>query len=183
MANTFCHQGTKTLRITKIVYKRYIKSSHDFTIDKELLNYLSKTCFLNEAASLIEKQRRNELEEAILKAIYWFGQVQDDTNDASKWIKLWTCLECFFSLDKNEITESNARGIASLLIYGGYKIDDFGDFMKLKSKIKIFYEFRSKIIHNADFKQIDSKSLYDLSLITAWVIIVAVSLLPSGATK
>lgn len=165
-----------------VVFKRYFKSAEDINFDKELLDYLNSTCFFSESASLIEKQQRNELEEAVVKAVYWFGEAQRDQFGASKWIKLWTCLECFFTLksDSDKITESNARGIASLLLFGGYNIDEFGDYSHLKSKIKQFYSSRSKIIHNADYAHIDGKSLRELSYMVAWVIIVVVSLLTKG---
>lgn len=162
------------------VFTRYFKSTQDLEFDNELIGYLHETCFFNEAASLIEKQGRNELEDSIVKAIRWFGEAQNDRFDASKWIKLWTCLECFFTLNSTEITEANARGIASLLLYGGYGIDDFGDYTSLKSKIKSFYSSRSKIIHNADYAHVDEKSLNELAYMVAWVIITVVSLLPKG---
>lgn len=161
-------------------FTRCFRSEQDLELDTELLHYLSESCFFDESGDLIEKQERSELEESIVKAIYWFGEAQKDRFDASSWIKLWTCLECFFSLDRSNITEANARGIASLLLFGGYNINDFGDYHSLKAKISSFYDTRSNIIHNADYTHIEQTDLDELAYMVAWVIITIVSLLPQG---
>ena len=76
-------------------------------------------------SSLVGKKQNNELENAILKALFWIGEAQKDRSYASAWIKLWSSMECFFTLGDKQITELNAQGIASILVYGGYSHKEF----------------------------------------------------------
>ncbi|MFQ5736354.1 MAG: hypothetical protein ACE5GY_05775 [Thermodesulfobacteriota bacterium] len=163
-------------------FARHFGAHQDFELNAELLKYLYESCYFTEMSNLLEKPGRSDLEESVVKAIYWFGAAQNEHFHAATWIKLWTCLECFFTLDRVDITETNARGIASLLLFGDYNIDDYGDYSSLKAKIKSFYDARSKILHNADYTDIDPSDLDELANMVAWVIITIVSLLPRGYT-
>jgi len=166
-----------------LTFTRYFKSEQDFKIGTELSDYLVSVCFFRDLSVLIDKQNRNELEEAIVKSLYWIGEAQKDPSHASAWIKLWSCVECFFTLSEEEITEKNARGISSLLVYGGYSHEEYDNYELLKRKIKKFYKLRSKIVHRADYTHIDIILLEELSFIVAWVIITMASLLNRGYTS
>jgi len=166
-----------------ISFTRYLRSDQDFEINKELLDYLTEECFFAELSSLIDKQNRTELEDSVVKSIFWLGEAQKDSSHASAWVKLWSCIECFFTLDNDEITEKNARGISSILIFGGYLYDKYSDYDKIKKKIKNFYKLRSKIVHRAEYTNIDAILLEELSFIVAWVIIAMVSLVERGYTN
>jgi len=139
-------------------------------------------CFFKELSNLIDKQERNELEDAVVKSLFWIGEAQKDRSHASAWVKLWSCVECFFTLDNEEITELNARGIASILTFGGYSHEKYGDYEQLKNKIKKYYALRSKVVHRAEYTHIDQLLLEEFSFIVAWVIITMTSLLDRGYT-
>ena len=152
-------------------------------MNSDLLAHLGDECFFQEISDLIDKDQRNELEESILKSLYWLGEAQKDSSNASSWVKLWSCLECFFTLGEKEITEKNARGIASLILYGGYFHQDYRDYDELKKLIKTYYGLRSKIVHRAEHRHIDDGLLLKLSYLVAWVIITMASLMMRGYTK
>lgn len=138
---------------------------------------------MKKISGFIDKLNRSELEESIIKSLYWLGEAQKDRSDASSWVKLWSCLECFFTLGEDEITEKNARGISSLLIYGGYYHEQYRDYEVLKKKIKKFYGFRSKVVHHAEYTHIEEHLLLEFSYIVAWSIITMVSLIDRGYTQ
>jgi hypothetical protein len=161
-------------------YLRHYKSTQDLKLDSELLNRLSSECFFEKLAHLIDKQERNELEEAIVKSLFWIGEAQKDLSHASAWIMLWSCVECFFTIGTKEITEQNARGIASILVFGGYSHERYGDYEQLKMKIKNYYRLRSRVVHRAEYIHIDNILLEEFSFIVAWVIITMVSLSDRG---
>lgn len=165
-----------------ISFTRYFRSEQDFKINKDLLEHLIADCFFKELHSLIDKQDRTEVEDAVIKSLYWIGEAQKDPSPAAAWLKLWSCLECFFTLGDDEITEKNARGISSILLYGGYLHDKYDDYDKVKKKIKNFYKLRSKIVHRAEFTHIDLILLEELSYISAWIIVSMVSLADRGYT-
>ena len=164
------------------IFTRYFRSEEDFKIEPELLNYLISVCFFKELSNLIDKQKRNELEDAVVKSLFWIGEAQKERSHASAWVKLWSCMECFFTLGEEKITELNARGISSILVFGGYSHEKYGDYEQLKKKIKKYYALRSKVVHRAEYTHIDQILLEELSFIVAWVIITMASLLDRGYT-
>lgn len=164
-------------------YLRHYKSTQDLKLDSELLNRLSSECFFEKLAHLIDKQERNELEEAIVKSLFWIGEAQKDFSHSSAWIKLWSCVESFFTAGAKEITEQNARGISSILVYGGYSHEKYGDYEQLKRKIKNYYRLRNRVVHYAEYVHIDDILLEEFSFIVAWVIITMVSLSDRGYAK
>jgi len=160
-----------------LIFHRYYKDACDFKIDAEQLNHMRSQCFYEVLSGLVRKEGKNELESAIVKSIFWYGEAQNDHSRASSWIKLWSSMECLFTTGDEEITERNAKGIASLLLFGGYRIDRFGTYRDLKQKIRKYYDLRSRVVHRAEYTHIDTTSLDEFSYIAAWVIITATTLL------
>jgi len=68
----------------------------DLFINPKLIGELNSNCFFNEVSSIIEKKDKNELENAVVKSLFWIGEAQKDQSYASTWISLWSCIECFF---------------------------------------------------------------------------------------
>jgi len=165
-----------------LIFTRHFRSEQDMKIDQELMNYMSAECFFEMLSSLIGKEQNNDLENAILKSLFWIGEAQKDRSHASAWIKLWSSMECFFTLGDTEITELNAKGISSILLYGGYSHQEFGNYDQLKKKIKKYYKLRSKVVHRAEYTHIDAVLLDEFSFIAAWIIIAMASLLDRGYT-
>jgi hypothetical protein len=157
--------------------------THRLEINAKTWMEISTNYKLNELAALIEKENKNELEETIIKALYWLGEAQKDNTLASSWIKLWTSLECFFSINKKDVTKSNVNGITVFLTIGHYVIDEFSDYKKVKNKIKKFYDKRSKIVHRSEYNHIEYSELTELSYIVSFVIINAMILIEKGYTK
>jgi len=118
----------------------------------------------------------------VSKSLFWIGEAQKERSHASDWVKLWSCVECFFVFGEEKVTERNSQGLASILVFGGYVHDQFSDYNDLKTKIKKFYGLRSKIVHHAEYTQIDETLLEELSFMVTWLIITMVSLLDRGYT-
>ena len=156
---------------------------HKLSIENKMWGKIRKNYKLNELSDLIEKENRNELEEAIIKALYWLGEAQKDNTLASSWIKLWSSLECFFSIKKKDVTKSNINGITVLLTIGAYEIDGYNDYKKVKSMINKFYDKRSRIVHRSEYNHIKYDELTELSYIVSFVIINVMVLLENGYTK
>ncbi len=155
----------------------YSELKQDFKIDSELIQILKTEYFFNEFSYLIDKKEKNELENAVVKSLFWIGEAQTDRSYASVWINLWSCVECFFVFGEDKVTERNASGISSILVYGGYSHEKYNDYKILKSKITKYYGLRSKIVHYAEHTHINEKLLEELSVMVAWVIISIISLI------
>lgn len=164
----------------EISFHKYFISTQDLKINQEHYAYWKEDFHFNELSSLLCKESKSELEEALIRSIYWLGEAQKDRSNASSWVKLWSCLECFFSLGEDEITESNARGISALILYGKYTHKKYRSYNELKAKVKKFYSYRSKVVHRAEYSHINFRNLEELSYIVAWVIITMASLMVRG---
>ena len=159
------------------------RREQDVEIDQETLVYLQRSCFLDELASVVEKKNRNQLEEAIARGIFWFGEAQADGTKAGTWIKLWSSIESFFSVENEDIAEANSRGLAALLTYSGLRIKDLDSYEELKRKAKRHYTKRGKNVHRGAFQNIDQIDLEELSTMAAWTVVLMVRLSLRGYTN
>jgi hypothetical protein len=155
----------------------------NLSINAKSVAYLSETCFLNQLSKLPDKENRSQLEDAILRAVYWFSEAYRDRHPTMQFIKLWSCAECFFSIDNELITEQNAQGIATILTFSGFGIVEVENYSKVKREVKRLYKLRSKAVHRAQFSHIDLKDLDALSRWVAWVVISMVALCEKGYTE
>ncbi len=161
---------------------RKLGREQNLPFNAESVAYLYETCFLERLSTLPDKENRSELEDAILRAIYWFAEAYRDRHPTMQFVKLWTCAECFFAIDNEQITELNAKGIAAILVFAGYGVVESEDYADFKRNVKRLYGLRSKAIHRAKFSHIELKDLDELSHWVAWVVISMVALAENGYT-
>jgi hypothetical protein len=152
----------------------------DLPLDSKSIAYLTKECFLKQLASLPERADRSELQEAIVRSVYWFADAYIDTNPTMQFVKLWTCAECFFAIDPEAVTDLNAKGFSAILAFAGFRIIDVSEYPSFKRRVKTLYDLRSKALHRASFGHIQTKDLDDLSHWIAWIIISMVALSERG---
>lgn len=152
----------------------------DLPLTAESVAYLTDVCFLAQLSALIDRQDRTELENAIIRAVYWFAESYRDRTPVMQFVKLWTCVECFFTIDREEITELNAKGISTVLTFAGFKIVSLEDYPQFKRRVKALYGLRSKAVHRAEFGHVDQSDLNELSHWVAWVLISMVALTGRG---
>lgn len=93
--------------------------TQDLPLDGIGTKYLTEECFLRQMAALVGMWDRTELQDAIVRALYWMADAYRDRNPMMQFVKLWSCIECFFAITKEKITDANAKGIASILVFGG----------------------------------------------------------------
>jgi len=175
--NSSSSHKSRNLRLQWANESQYGSFSYSFPkfsnaeIDLEILKHFKTNLFFDEFFTILEKELKTEVEDAIIKSVYWFCEATKDNNDTMKFIKLWSCIECFFSITQDEISESNAKGLACILVYGGYRIHDIENYREVKSKIKKMYKKRSKALHRAYWSDIEANDVVELADWTAWLII------------
>jgi hypothetical protein len=159
---------------------RLWSSDRTLPLNQELIAYLRKECFLDEFSKLPSKEDKTEIEDAIERALYWFADAHGDRNTTMRFIKLWSCVECFFTINKEEVTEANVRGIAITLTFAGYQVGSVEEYPKLKHRLKELYDLRSRAVHRAEFDGVQLQDLQDLSRWVGWVIISMMALAQRG---
>lgn len=153
---------------------------HDLIINVEMIDYINQNGYFQQTSQLIAKQSDSELCKSIVSAIYWYYDAYNDNNTTMKFIKLWSCVECFFSINSKGITKANTRGMAVMLTIAGQEISEESDYDSLKRNIAKLYNLRSKALHRAQYDKISHTHINTMSRWTAWLIIWMVSLADSG---
>lgn len=156
------------------------EGTQNLPLNAESIGYLRRVCFLDQIMALLDEVQRTEVQDAIVRAVYWFGDAHGDRNPVMRFIKLWTCVECFFAIDDTEITQANARGIATLLTFVGYGIIEPKDYLRFKRRLKSLYELRSRAIHRAEFDLVENADLEEFSYWVAWMIVSMIALAERG---
>ncbi len=152
------------------------KSRQNFCIDQ---NRLDNIFFLiNSFNQILNSDSITEIEESILKAIYWIGEAQNEFDPDIAFIKYWTSIECLFS-EKNEITQSLAKGVTINIVFSGYvdiqNENSVENARYIYDEIKKLYKKRSEIIHKGNTyltkKVIDEYDVSSICKYAAWSII------------
>nr|WP_136251506.1 HEPN domain-containing protein [Ningiella ruwaisensis] len=153
--------------------------------DTEITKGFLAEISLTHLPEILKKEDRTELEETIVKSFYWFGEANSDSSLPSAFLKLWSCLECFFTLRNEEITKRNAIGIASLFLYGDIDmkqedIAELKDYRSIKKTVSRYYALRSKIAHRGVRIGINDYQVTILAFLTCIIILAATSLARRG---
>ena len=167
----------------RLCFTRYLGKEQSLTLSLDMLQYLTEHCFFKQLFQCLEKEDRSELEDTINRAIYWFGEAHKDSDDTMKFVKLWSCVESFFSIEKDQSTVLNATGLSAVMTCGGYSVVDVADYGEFKKKVTHLYDLRSKALHRAYHGHIGWSELEDFAQIVAWLITSMVSLTLKGYTE
>lgn len=140
-------------------YGRGRKSIHKLPIDKESIHDLKSRFFLDDLCSLFTKEPKTEIEKAILTAMHWIGEAQDEFDSDSAFIKYWTALETFYSKGRERLSKSVAKGVPIQLAFGGYGFIELEEIKSCYREINTLYKKRSKIIHRGRFETVTFNEL------------------------
>lgn len=151
-------------------------------LDEEAGTRLRADGLFDRAFALIDRDDGSELERAILRAIYWYGDAHRDLNQVMQFVKYWSCIEAFFSLD-GEVTQSVATGLAASLVFAGFQFVPPSEYVSLKAKIKKLYQLRSDAVHNGTYLHVSDQDVIDLSQWAALAILLMISLVDQGYSK
>lgn len=138
---------------------------------------------IHRSFEIFQKKDRTELEEAIARAAYWYSDAHRDPVAVMKLIKYWSCVEAFFSFGKDEpITHAVSTGLASILVFGGFRFVPLSDFVELKQKIADLYDLRSRAVHGGVHHHTTERDIAQFSQWVAWMIVSMLALLDLGYT-
>lgn len=146
----------------------------------ERIAELSDSPVFQHAFDVFQKPERNSLEEAFVRAVYWYGDAHTDETRVMQFVKYWSCLECLLGSSSTEVTESLASNTVTLLTLGPLQLFDVEQAsMKLKD-IKRLYKARSKAVHRAAHSHITFEDIVTMSTLAAYAIFNVLIFLKSG---
>ena len=134
------------------------------------------------AFTILQASDRSELEEAIAKAVYWYSDAHRDPVFAMKLVKYWSCVEAFFSFEKESITHSVSAGLASILVFGGFRFVPLSQYKNLKTEIASLYKLRSQSVHRGSYMHTTGLDVAKFSQWVAWMLVSMVELVEQGYT-
>lgn len=147
------------------------RKSQDYVIDATVAAQLREASTFAHSFEIFREQKRNELQEAIARAVYWFADAHRDPVAVMRFVKYWSCIETFFSAKMTGTTNAAIVGLSSVLTFGKFGFLPVEDYRKTKAKADKLYKLRSLAVHAAHHEHVSSTDVAELSQWTAWLII------------
>lgn len=153
-----------------------------FEVNPKLIENLQDTDFFPKLISLINKAEHTELEQAVLTSIYWIGEAQNDYSLTHTFIKYWSGIEALIynPPDNKGVTELVENGLATVLTYGGFKLDPSRKIKDYDKQIKDLYEKRSLIVHRGEYEAVTPNDIYHVSRMAVYMALNCLALCDLG---
>jgi hypothetical protein len=164
----------------KLMRHHQFVSSQPFPLNAAFVTELSEGSPITDIFVICETTSRTELEDAIVKAVYWFSDAHRDQVSVMQFIKYWSCVEAFFSPSTEAVTKAVSTGLATVLIFGGFNFIPSAEYGAFKRKVTKLYAHRSRALHRATFEHVSSRDVADLSQMVAWLVVTMTSLSRRG---
>jgi len=142
-----------------------------FSIDLEQRAAITESTIGRKAMQVLESKSRTPLEEAWVRALFWYSDAHRDQTPVMRFLKFWSCAEAFFSVGHTDISESVSFGLAATVVYGEFRSAEPPEFRGLKKKLKNLYAERSKAAHQASYAHVSERDVADLSQWIAWMLL------------
>ena len=153
-----------------------------FPVNKALEDESDMVRIIYRAFAILHASDRTQLEEAIARAVYWYSDAHRDPVLVMKLVKYWSCVEAFFSFEKGKITSAVSAGLASILVFGGFRFVPPSEYSALKKQIADLYKLRSRAVHRGSHQHTLERDVAQFSQWVAWMIISMVELVEQGYT-
>lgn len=163
-------------------HHKYVRSQ-GFKIDAELIGQFDGAGVLAKAFSIFQSGERTPLEEAFVRAVYWYSDAHREAVSVMKLIKYWSCVETFFSAENKGITRSVSVGLASVVAFGRFRFVALEDYEEVKRRAVKLYGLRSRAVHGAAHRHVSDRDAADLSQWVAWMLINIIDLIHRGYTR
>lgn len=161
---------------------RKFRAAQDLEVGVDLAKQIGESEVIEVACRFFQADTRTPLEEAILKAVYWYSEAHRELVPVMKLVKYWSAVETFFSINEKDITRSVSAGLASVLVYGGFGFIPPDEYKATRKRISDLYGSRSRAVHRASYNHVTGTDTALLSQWVAWMLINMVSFQIRGYT-
>ncbi len=164
-------------------FARRMAAGQPYALDDRLLSEISRAdSVIPRAIEIVLRQPRTDLEEAIVKAVFWYADAHRDSFEVMRFIKFWSCIEAFFPAP-DQITQNVALGATAVLVYGPLRSVPPSEYQATKKRLVALYGDRSRAVHHGKHDHVTSQDVADLSQWAAWLVLNAVALSKGGMTE
>lgn len=154
------------------------------TFNAEQAEGLSSCNWFNELIRIVNLPSFNEMEGVVRRGIYWFFDAQSDSALEMKLVKLWSCIECVFSIKEhgpnNKTTDKIRKGLTAVLTYGRFKFSPPDKLEELDREINKLYGLRCDAVHNAYHDHVEWHHVIMVSKWAAWLLIEVTMIISGG---
>ncbi len=147
------------------------RNIEDFPMVAARIQELRDQNFYDDISSFAFSSSQTEIEKAVVSAIYWTGEAQNDYDTESAFLKYWTALESVFTTEYTEITENLARGVSSFLVFSHFRFAQLPELKGISREVKRLYKLRSKIAHRGLRNQLNQKDINIMSMYCAQTVL------------
>jgi hypothetical protein len=131
-----------------------------FKITKANLETYRHNLKLEDMWGLYDQRQKTELEMAIMDAVKWIGEAQNENDNHIAFIKYWTSLEALLTgYQKDQITDRLSISLPPILAQVA------GEKPPSKSRVQKMYSLRSDMLHGRGLIDI---SYRDLCTVSKW---------------
>lgn len=126
----------------------------------------------------------SELEECLVRAIYWYSDANRETETTMQLVKYWSCVETFFgkATESMPIMDTVSNGLASLISFGPFYHPETPNRSALVKEAKRLYGMRSKAVHHGAHQSCNRSDVAKLSQYVAWMLLNVAKLREFGYT-
>lgn len=169
--------------IQELSFYRHPGVWQPFPLDARLLTLIqSKDSVVSDAIAVVQRDPRNDLEEAIVKSVYWYADAHLDLIGVMRFVKFWSCIETFFPAP-TDVTTNVCLGAAVVLTYGPLRSIPLSDYLATKRRLTKLYQLRSRAVHHATHDHVTKLDLEALSQWAAWLVLNMVALSAAGMSE
>jgi hypothetical protein len=134
-------------------------------IDRRIADHIETDPYLQHALRLGARDDLSELEQSLVRALFWFADAQSDTVAVMQLVKFWSCAEVIFASEREHITKSVSEGVAGAIVFCGFDFGADDAYDDLRRQLTALYGKRSKAVHGARH---DHVTKGDISRLSKW---------------
>ena len=151
-------------------FGRQWRQGQDYNLDSRVTKELMATPVFATIVRILRQRGGSDLENAVVRAVYWFADAHKDYMSVMRLVKFWSCIEAFFS-EGEDITKSVSIGTAAVLTFGPFRFIPQDQYTNTRKRVAALYGLRSKAVHRGVHDHVSGKDLADLSQWAAWLIL------------
>jgi len=159
---------------------QYAKSQ-PLIVDPDMRTRLEHSPLCTRAFTILDSDNRNDLEDAIVHALYWYSDAHRDLLTEMRLLKYWSCVETFFS-SKTKTTQAVTQGLAACLVFGEFRLPAAGEYTTFKRRLTKLYDQRSRATHEAEYGHVSDRDAADFSQWVSWMLLNMITLSEHGYT-